>query len=292
VDVGPPAVSTIQAEDVGSHATLPVAASQEQPTEPSRYPLIPPDRSPVEPPPAPEPAPEPITAVSVQVPVTDAKARPAEDPPLLAALRCYLQHRPSEAVVLMERYDRLNQELLLALVPLAVRLTEGSLRDAPPQEVGAVLSQLQSLTVPLRPLAPLVIEKMCLCQRILGFGNYDKLPDEHAFRPGDEIELYVELENFTSKLQGGFFVTRLASTIEIRDFNNQCVWQLPFDDPDPPDVSRSRRHDLYYRYKFQIDRPLRPGCYTLWIKVTDEETGRSASRSLDFRVTNIPPRNS
>src|SRR5262249_47143947 len=158
----------------------------------------------------------------------------------------------------------------------AARLTEGSLQEANPHEVGAVLSQLQTLMVPLRPLAPLVIEKMCLCQRISSFGIYEKLADDHAFRPGDSIELYVELDNFTSRLQRGVFVTQLASTLEIRDFNNKCVWRPPFDDADPPDRSLSRRHDLFYRYKFQVAPNLPPGCYTLWIKVTDVPTGRSA----------------
>lgn len=218
------------------------------------------------------------------------KSRPPEEPPLLAALRCYLDGRPAEAVVLLERYDKANLEILLTVLPLSSQLTRKSLAKANPQEIAAVLAQLQSLMVPLRTRAPLVIEKLCFCRHIRRFGDYEPLPAEHPFRPGEHVELYVELQNFTSELRGGQYVTRLASTVEIHDFQGRCVWRQEFKDREEPDTSRTPRHDFFASCLFALPVELRPASYTLWITVTDEPTGRAMSKSLDFRVTTLPGR--
>ena len=52
--------------------------------------------------------------------------------------------------------------------------------------------------------AALDIEKICFCREIKTFGVYDPWPEDHAFqagvedRPGELVQVYVELRNFTS----------------------------------------------------------------------------------------------
>jgi hypothetical protein len=223
----------------------------------------------------------PADPVPVAPPVVEAKPKRQEEPPVVVALRCLLSKRPSEAVATLEQYDKTNQELLLYLLALVARLTEGSLQKAQPSEMARLVSQLESMTNTLRPHAALTIEKLCFCRQIKSFGVYQPLID-HEFRPGELVQVYAELQNFTDEPRGDVHSVRLVSRLEIREFNGSRVWRL---DPDPaPDVSQSRRHDLFNKYLFQMPAAISPGLYILAVRVTDVPTGRTVERTLDFRV--------
>jgi hypothetical protein len=218
------------------------------------------------------------------------------DPPLVAALRALMEKRPAEALDLLKGYERASQELLLSLLPLAVRLTEGGLQQPNPGELAAVLEQLRALERPLAERAALGIDKMCLCRRIESYGVYQKVPEDWAYaagvgdQPGELVQVYVELRNFASKQQGNSFETCLTSSLEIHDYRGNLVWRRDF--PAQPDHSHSARHDYFINYRFAVPPHVPPGSYVLWIQVKDL-TGqpgkdapayRTARRSLDFRV--------
>src|SRR5262249_54952360 len=148
-----------------------------------------------------------------------------EDPPLVAALRCYLNRKPAEAVIWLERYDRVNQDLLLCLLPLVVRLSEGGLQKCDSRELTNLLAEMERLRRLIQPSAQLVIDKMCLVKDIKSFGSYEKLDEEHEFQPGDVLQVYVELQNFSSVRDEttGYSAIRLKSAIQILDFNGRRV---------------------------------------------------------------------
>jgi hypothetical protein len=224
----------------------------------------------------------------------------APDEPLVQALRCFLNKQPAEAVELLQPYAKDNQEALLALLPLAVRLTEGDLKTAGPQELNATLEQLQSLSQPLARHAALRIEKLCFCREIRRFGLYDPLPDAcPAFRAagdgrrGELIRIYAEVRNFCSKLDSPYYVTKLASKVEIylqgqgtSDKKDKPIWVWDFSAQSDrsPDRSRTPRHDYFINYEFCVPANLPPGHYTLWVQVEDRLSPRVARRSLDFEV--------
>jgi len=248
------------------------------------------------PPPAPlseAPGPTRNTANALQScdPPVQAKPSIPEDPPLVAALRCYFNQQPAEAVALLERYDKPNQELLLTLLPLAVRLSEKNVPQLSAQEAGLLLAQLQGIVQPLRTRADLVVSKLCFCKEIKNFGEYVPLPDNHAFHPGERVYVYVEVQNFASEPQGKHSVTRLASALEIRKYNNgDRRWREEFPKSDEADVSLSARTDLFRTCSFSIPENLLPGDYTLHVEIKDVLTNRVAKRTLDFRVSNLPVR--
>lgn len=218
----------------------------------------------------------------------------AEDPPLVAALRCFLDKRPAEALTILERFDKANQELLLCLLPLSARLTEESLDRASPKQIAVVVDQLNTLAVPLRCRAELAIDKMCFCGRIETFGVYDPLPAEHRFRPGEWVHLYVEVRNFSSVRRDGgpggpTYVTRLKTRVEIRDEQDRIVWRHDVH-RDRPDESRTLRHDYFDHLRFCVPEVFRPGLYTLKVQVADEATGRTVVRKVDFPVSNLSAR--
>lgn len=242
------------------------------------------------------------TLVSQSLPKPDAiDAKPvtpvtllvkSEDPPLLAALRCMLDKHPEEAVTRLKGYDKANQDLMLGLLALMACLSEKSLDKCDPHETARLVDQLHGLLVPLPAWVPLVIDQMCFCRRIEKYGVYEPLAEEHEFRQGELVQIYVELRNFSTERRDRFFLTHLASSLEIHDYKGHVVWRE--DRPESikrPDLSRSLRHDLFMNCMFCVPQ-IPQGSYTLWLQVADVglKKQRSVRRSLDFRVTNMPVR--
>ncbi|MFN4259647.1 MAG: hypothetical protein ACK4RK_10130 [Gemmataceae bacterium] len=252
--------------------------------------------------PAAEQGPSNIIASDVPRSEPTAPRAPAvDDPPLVAAMRQLLRKNPEEATAILKRYGKRNQELLLGLLPLAARLSEIDFDRAPPEEWDQFLQQLESLR---KPFQRLEIATMCFCRKIEKFGVYEPLEVDHPggpeFRPGDLVQIYVELRNVTSEFRNGYYVTHLASAMEIRDYQitfdpgtgtKGIVWRQNFpEDPRHPDMSRSPRNDYFINFLFRVPESSKilPGAYTLIISVTDKgQNGPPAQRSLDFRIA--PP---
>ncbi len=291
--LGGPAARTPEAPPAPDAAPV-ASAPAPPPAAPSSYharvvelpPVSPPrdiERVAFQPPPAPPPAAPPAEA-----------PRPPESP-LVQALRCVLDRQPAAALDLLQRYDARSREVLLALLEVAAPLGEGGLEHASPQETAALLDRLDGLQASLRRRAPLVLEKMCFCREIRNFGKYDPLPPDHAFqagsdgRPGERVQVYVEVRNFACRPRGGAYETALQGHVEIHDFRGAVVWEKDFDYG--PDRSATPRQDYFLAFIFNVPPRLAPGSgYTLWVYVKDtgeEGVRRAARRSLDFRV--CPP---
>jgi hypothetical protein len=171
-----------------------------------------------------------------------------------------------------------------AVVSLAMRLSDGSLLRADPQDVAAAVEQVNTLLAPLRTRAALEIPKLCFCRPIAAparFGAYERLDENHRFRPGEMVAVYMELRNFSCTPIDGDFATHVVSTVEIHDAEGKIVFRF---DSDRADSSLSPRQDYCHVGRFTL--PVLPaGAYTLWLKATDVPTGRTARRSLDFRLS-------
>jgi hypothetical protein len=223
------------------------------------------------------------------------KSSPAPDPPLVWAMRCFLDKRPVEAMEALKRYDKTSQDLLLCMLPLAARLGEGSLQRATPREMSNTVSELNRVADTLAPRAELVIDKMCFCRFLKDsdkfgmFGVYEPLEEDHPFYPGERKRLYIELRNFTNERVSNGYQIRLKSHMQIRDYRGAIAWELGFPEL-RADITKSPRHDFCDQFGFVVQpNKVPPGRYTLWLRVTDVPTGRTAARSLDFLV--VPARN-
>jgi hypothetical protein len=222
----------------------------------------------------------------------EAPPPPPPDAPLVAALRCVLDGKPSAAREFLQRCDPVSRDVLLALLQVAAPLCDGGLERATPQETVALMDQLSRLQSTLRLRAPLVIEKMCFCREIRDFGRYYPLPADYAFQtgsdglPGELVQVYVEVRNVICHPKGSGFETSLKGHVEIHDFRGGTVWQHDFDNR--PDRSRTPLQDNYVEFHFNVPSGLQAdSAYTLWVYVKDvEEDGvvKVARRSLDFRV--------
>ncbi len=224
-------------------------------------------------------------------------ARRPEKPlaPLVEALRCMLEDRHQDALHHLQAYDQETQVFLLRLLPTLALFDKKPLEQFAPEEAKVLYAQLQGLLVDLRPLTPLVIEKLVFCTEVNGYGDYKALPPTHAFRtwsnerPGDQVQLYFELSNFASEPRGGGFETRLSTSIEIRDAAGNLKKRLPIKNL-PPRCSLTRLHDYYDHCCFCVPPELEPGTYQLTLQVVDETVTpqRVARESREFRVTAAP----
>jgi hypothetical protein len=217
---------------------------------------------------------------------------PVPEPPLLAAMRAYVENRPDDAIRHLEKLDRPNQEFALAVMPALARGAAMNLTAPDPQEAGHLADQLNGAATKLEAKAALRVERVAFCKKISGFGRYDPWSPTQPYRPGDIARLYIEVRNLGCHAAADGFQTRAETLLEVRDAKGQLVEQI-----DPGDYrqrvrvvrflheerSRSPVRDYFQPYQLQI--PSQAGVYTVTVEVREPSSGRTArSQPAEFRV--------
>lgn len=285
-------------EVVRAHPVAPVPA--DPPASVSR-------RAPREPdapdaPPEPPTPPAPITTVKAEpgplpLPTLTPQAAGTAEPPLVAALRAYVENRPYDALRHLDGLDRVNQELALQLLPQFARLAHLNLASADAREAGVMADQFQAAADRLAARGPLRVEKLAFCREVTGFGRYVPRPVTDPYKPGDRTFLYLELGRVADEAvpgpQGEGHLTRLQVTLRVQDAQGRPVEQVDRTDPrklvdavvfDHPVPTRTAVRDYYQKYGLGV--PPRPGVYYLIAEVRELSTGRTArSQPTEFRVT-------
>jgi len=234
---------------------------------------------------------QPIQRVTGAVPslTPTAPQRPtvntAEDAPLIQAMRSFVEKRADLAHEILQQFPAENQDALLVLLPLTVRMTEEGLRETNPQEMAAMVDQLQQLQQLLQPMATLTLDKLCFCRQIHGFGRYEPLGEHPVLHAGELVELYAEIRNLSCEQvtpRSGAYRTHVLSRLEIRNPAGGFIWKPQKREKD--DYNQTPQHDYFHHYRFALPPEMPPGEYTLFLEVTDVPTGRKAKRKLDFHV--------
>jgi hypothetical protein len=238
--------------------------------------------------------PDPVTPeVAPAVPPMTPPALPAAvstgENILIQAIKALQANRPEAAAAALRNLDPANQEMLMDLMPLLVRLGEGSIGTMTPEETAVLVDRLQHAAGVMRAKAALRVEHVCFCRGVRKFADVDPYDPRHEFRPGDMVFLYAELKNFTCEpvapqsrqsAQRSYAI-RLATTLELRDAQNSLVWRT---DLNKTDFAQSPPLDYYHTYRFCIPERLPPGVYTLWLNVADKPTGRAVRKPVELRV--------
>lgn len=225
----------------------------------------------------------PVPAEELKL-VSVPKLQPANSP-VMNALKAYQDKAPAEAEKLLSHLDPGNQQLLKRLLPLAVKLGEAGLPTTDPSEVAELIDQLQNVVTALRAKAALRIDKLSYCRapvKPMRTGTYQPLPDDHVFRPGETVELYMELRNFSCEAKEAEYSTHVTTLIEIRDDRGEVLAKYEFE-RDRPDVGQAPRQEYFHICRFPV-QGLSAGQYTLTAQVTDVPSGKSAKRSLPLRI--------
>lgn len=205
--------------------------------------------------------------------------------PLMNALKAYQDKSPADADRQLAHLDPANQQLLKRLLPLAVKLGDTGLPSCDPSEVAELADQLQNMVTTLRAKAALRIDKLCYCRapvKPMRTGVYQPLPDDHTFRIGETVELYMELRNFSCEAKEAEYTTHVTTLIEIRDDRGEVMAKYEFE-RDRPEIGQSPRNEYFHICRFPV-QGLSAGQYTLTTQVTDVPSGKSAKKTLPLRI--------
>lgn len=252
------------------------------------------------PPPAADPiAPAPPEEVQVAVKVGDPAPfpllgmPPVPDPPLLAAVRAYVENRPDEAIRHLEKLDRPNQEFALAVLPVLARGAAMNLAAPDPQEAAHLADQLAAAAARFEAKSPIRVEKVVFCKSLDRFGQYEPWPEARPYRPGDLAQLYVEVRNLVSTPAKDGHRVRVDVSLRVRDSSGKTVEQIdptdvhrrvPVANWPHNDVFRSPPRDYWQPYRIVV--PAAPGVYTITVEVREPGTGRTArSQPAEFRIS-------
>ncbi|HUQ73026.1 MAG TPA: hypothetical protein VM165_26085 [Planctomycetaceae bacterium] len=152
----------------------------------------------------------------------------------------------------------------------------------PKDRATQAISQLNSAIRRLQEQADLQIRNVSFCRQIQYFGNYERFPRDE-FRPGQEVLLYAEIDNFKSEpTADGQYRTLLRSTLELLSPSGELRKVIEF--PATEDLCRNYRRDYFHNYQFVIPERLPLGPHTLKLTVFDELSGKMSSYSLNLVV--------
>ena len=231
-----------------------------------------------------------------KLPILPGPPSPALEAPLLAAMRASVENRPDKALEYLKALDKANQDAVLAMMPVLLRVSQMNLTSPDPTEAAVLADQLQSLATRMGAKAALKVERVTFCRKTSGFGRFDPWPEAQPYRPNDLAVLYVEVRHMTSEPatgpHGEGFLTRAAVSLEVRDAKGKLIeqtdpenWRLrvPVARFDHADFTRSPLRD--YSRAYQISVPAQPGVYTVTVEVKDPVNNRAArSEPAEFRV--------
>jgi hypothetical protein len=243
--------------------------------------------------------PRTMEEVDAQLPIplpTSAQEQTPDLEPAVQAFHYIFVGKHQDAIKMLRAYDEPTQEFLLRVLPLLTHIAKTSIDRMSSNELDILNEQLKGVAALLRTRCGLSINKMAFCKSISGFANFEPLPDDHAFlartdrRPGDLVQLYVELKNFASKeTKDGDYLTKLACSLELKDIHGEKVWSHTFDKNDTTYRRSACVNDYHGNFSFYVPA-LPAGTYQLTIQVVDEtipDHRRVARKSQVFRVTPV-----
>ncbi|RCS41463.1 hypothetical protein DTL42_23195 [Bremerella cremea] len=133
----------------------------------------------------------------------------------------------------------------------------------------------------LESASPLQLQNLEFIQSVDSFGQFKAFPS-HDFKPQQEVLLYVEVDNFSSRDTGGQFETVLQSNYEIYDQSGRRIDARHF--PEVKDSCRVRRRDFYVPYRIYMPENITPGTYRLELTVRDQADDKFGQASIEFQI--------
>lgn len=239
----------------------------------------------------------PTTGDPGPFPLGPARTTAVPEPPLVAAVRAFIEGKQERAIDHVMSLGKPNQDLVLSLVPVLVRGASADLASDP-VAVAVLVEQLQSAAARLEPQAALRIETVAFCRAVFGFGRYEPWPKNQPYRPNDLAQLYLEVQNLVSQPatgpRGEKYQTHARAAVEVRDAHNNVVHQQNPDDGRRVPVLRfetkrfthSPIQDFHVLYAFPV--PPAPGVYTVTVEIRDA-AGRRVVKSPPVEFTVAGP---
>lgn len=133
----------------------------------------------------------------------------------------------------------------------------------------------------LDELGSLTVSNVVFCQEIYGFGAYKPVEKTH-FKPGQEVKLYAEIDNYKSLPTPQGVHTSLATSYKVLDQHGGLV-----DSGEVPvvnDYCAQRRRDFHIEYTLTLPQRVYPGAYVLELTLTDQLGDKIGHGSIQFDI--------
>jgi len=140
---------------------------------------------------------------------------------------------------------------------------------------------LTSAVSRLGELAPLVVRNLAFTPDVRGYGDIKAFP-KNEFSPGQEVILYVEVENFKSEETPKGFHSAFRGSYEIFDARNQRVSATDLGTTE--EHCRNQRRDFFLNYRFSLPKRIYAGRHTLQLTIEDLKAQKIGQSSIEFTI--------
>lgn len=134
----------------------------------------------------------------------------------------------------------------------------------------------------LSDLGPLMVRNLAFCQEVTSFGVIKRC-ETPEFKPGEQVLIYAELENFKSEQSTHGWHTSFEASYQLLDSQGQRVAKEELPLTDEPDC-QNRRRDYFVRYFITLPKTIHDGRYTLELTVEDAIARKINQASLELTV--------
>jgi hypothetical protein len=149
------------------------------------------------------------------------------------------------------------------------------------RRAAASVTHLDEAVSHLRDLGSLSLRNLAFAKKVYGYGAIEPF-DSDLFSAGQQVSLYVEIENYHSQSTEKGFCTSLGSTYEILNDKGERVAGSEF--PDVDDCCRSRRRDFHIQYGLSLPEKLAAGRYRLQLVVKDRQSDKRGNATVEFEI--------
>lgn len=135
----------------------------------------------------------------------------------------------------------------------------------------------------LASLSNLEIKNLSFCSEVVDFGVTTPFAVS-KFKPGEEVLLYLELDNFVSERSkdGKGFETQLQGSYEIKDSAGRRIADQTL--PADTHICRNIRRDYFIAYRIYMPQNISSGSYKLNLSVEDLKGRKFGNATIDFQI--------
>ncbi len=133
----------------------------------------------------------------------------------------------------------------------------------------------------LQHISSLSVRNLTFCDEVYAYGAY-KERGSRTFHAGDEVTMYVEVENFRTEQSDKGHHTSIGTSYRVLDASGNRVDSGEF--PAVQDYCYSRRRDFHLQYGIALPERVYPGQYQLELSLTDELGNKIGRASIDFEI--------
>jgi hypothetical protein len=129
---------------------------------------------------------------------------------------------------------------------------------------------------------PLVVRNLTFCQEVTSFGVVKRC-ETPEFKPGEQVLIYAEVENFKSEQTTRGWHTSFEASYQLLDSQGQRVAKEDLPLTDEPDC-QNRRRDYFIRYFVTLPKTIHDGHYTLELMVEDAVARKIGQSTIELTV--------